>query len=129
MLSGFGRDYHEYPGPKRPLSEVAVIECTSVSGVSVNELDGQPKNVPCQAAAMGTMKIHLLPGHHTMRVNLHQSFTTSSGGSRNRTTRTKTLSSRQAELLEFEVEAGATYDLGYVVSSDGRGWKPVVRQH
>ena len=62
-------------------------------------------------------------GKHTMKLTLYRE-TTSRSGYRGRKKTTTTISSDEEARLEFEVEAGATYRLGFATSA-GR-WRPTI---
>ena len=111
---GMGKEYRMYPGAPRPLSEIAVVECDSASGVSVTEIDGMRKRIQCGLAELGSMKIEVLPGPHTVKLRLFFSQTT------------RTFYS-DAELAKaFEARAGATYRLGCAVDSAQKRWRPTI---
>ncbi len=126
---GGGKEYRIYPGPKRPPSEVAVVECSSASGVFVTEIDGVRRGVNCSLASLGSMKIHLLPGAHTLKARLYHESTTYSGSYRSRRRTTSTVYSKEEALLEFEVEAGTTYGLSFATDTVHNRWKPTIWKH
>jgi hypothetical protein len=117
-----GKTIVMYPGERRPIAEVSVVECDDRSSAVILEVDGRPKSfVNC--AKIGSLsfgaasaKVHLLPGKHSLSLRFwEESYNYSTNPPRK-----EYLYSPKARSFQFLLEPGKTYYLR--ANRAGSGW-------
>jgi hypothetical protein len=99
-----------YPGPRRPASEVAVLENAETA---LEMLDGLELR---HAHSQDGVRYEVLPGRHALGVSLYVVAVDPGGGDIER--------SANVAILCFDAEPGHSYFVGHV--GRGPGWRPSI---